>query len=218
MKAILILILLVSQTTVGGTRHINPAFSVLGSVGTSFSNYQYWPFSGFVTLGSPEGKPIHPGFAASGGLQYGPVFELEGIHLLVSLESGYTQLSPSRLVGINFTRDGGLRQIPIMIWGKALSETPLSPFVRLGAGVAGTEFWNILSADEWNSTRIHRWQFCWGVGAGMNYQISDPVGLELICDAWVTEDDLMFGPSDYRQGIRGPFYLWSLGIRTTVEL
>jgi hypothetical protein len=217
MKSTLVFLILVCQIATGGTRHRNPSFSIVGAVGQSFSNWQDWHFGGVISLGS-EDKPIHPGLALSGGLQYGPIFELQGVHFLISLESGYTELSPSRLIGSSFTLEGGLRRVPIMIWGKVVSETPLSPFVRLGTGVARTEFWNIFSPDDGKSTRIHRWQYCWGVGAGLNYQISDLIALELYSDGWVTEDDLAFGPTDYRQGILGRFYVWSLGFRTTVEL
>ena len=159
MKPTLVVIILTCQIATGGTRHDNASFTFVGAVGQSFSSWQDWHFGGVISLGSKD-NPIHPGLALSGGLQYGPLVELQGIHFLISLESGYTELSPSKLVASSFTFDGGLRRIPIMIWGKVISKTPLSPFVRLGTGVARTEFWNIFTPDGGNSTRIHRWQFC----------------------------------------------------------
>ena len=218
MKSMLAFIVLTYQIAAAGSRHVSPSFSVVGAVGQSFSNLQHWPFSGIVALAGSEGQLVHPGVAFSGGLQYGPIFELRGTHFFTSLETGYSEIKPSPLVAARFTLDGGLRRTPIMVWGKVISETLLSPFIRLGAGAARTEVWNIFSPDDGNSTRNHRWQFCWGVGAGLNYQTSDAVGFELYCDGWVTEDDLTFAPTDYGQGILGPFYLWSLGIRTIVEL
>ena len=206
------LVLLKPVYSVGQEKSLDAHFSVTTALGGGWSGVKRWTFQ------SCDCALVKPGIGVGLGLEYGPVLQLEGALLIPSIEISFAEESASRSFPTG-SIEGGRQRMPIMVWAKIISNQRLSPFLRVGAGIEKTDY-RESSLARWGPTiRFHQWQFSWGLGGGLNYQVGSAIALELFVDDWVTEEDILavnsFGDTD---GIFGRSGMYIFGARAVIAL
>lgn len=205
-------LLLIRPASTEAQRILDPHFSIIGAVGAGWDGGRKWTFESY------DYAPITPGMSFSVGLEYGPLVRLAGALVAPSVELSFgeeraSQSFPAGLV------TGGIQRMPIMLWVRVMSETELSPFLRIGAGVAKTDFREDASSRRGATIRFHEWHFSWGFGGGLNYQIADRISTELFIDVWESEADILGPNSRGRQdGIFDRYGLQAFGLRGLFSL
>jgi hypothetical protein len=72
-----------------------------------------------------------------------------------------------------------------------MTESRLSPFVRVGVGISKTDFRETYSYNPNISIRFHDWAFTWGIGGRFNYSFSPQFDVALFLDDWITEQKFL---------------------------
>ena len=213
---ILAVLSLLSMSNINAQQRLTEKhFGLVGHLGLGWDGRSQWQFN---SLGSGSLSPLKKGLSFGGGIEYGPLTSIRGANLMTSLEVGYSQESSSKdLAGGK--AESKLRRIPVMAWAKLISEGEFSPFVRLGVGVARTEFGETASLLPGQEFDFAKWHFSWGAGAGLNYQITQQTAFELFLDSWMSEADIMgTNASGVTYGLNGRFVMFIIGIRGIVAL
>lgn len=136
-----------------------------------------------------------------------------------SLEVGYGQVGITDHSLGTGKADMVQQRLPVMLWGTLETKNDLSPYLRIGSGISKTDFREIYTNTYVPSIRFHRWNFCWGIGAGLRYRYSEIFDIALFVDTWITEDKILeqnrWGDEI---GTPGPESLVPAGLRVTWHL
>jgi hypothetical protein len=193
-------------------------FSFVGFVGGASDGQKAWGFSIINLSGKLLTAPIRPGVGFGIGLEYGPIVRLQGALLIPSIEVSYGQ----ERAELNFERgtiEAGIQRLPILLWVKIISESNLSPFLRLGAGIAKTDYREVGYHDRGPNIRFHEWHFAWAFGTGLNYQLSRTIAGEFFFEDWISEQNIVgLNSIGYEDGLYGRFGILALGLRAIVSL
>lgn len=181
-------------------------------------------------LSAKDRFPVYSHIAVSGGLMYGPVISALGSDVNISLEIGYgsiktdesdiiLQLPFSPHYGQRYLAEMEIQRIPVMFWVTMISTTKLSPFIRVGAGMSKSDFRESYSFPEGPSFSFNRWAFTWGIGGGLNLNVSPTYSVGVFLDDWITSQDLLETlSSGIQNGLEAPFKLTIIGIKGMVRL
>jgi hypothetical protein len=176
-----------------------------------------------LSVGGTPDALHYSSYSVGVGLEYGPVFNLDGAVFKVSLESGYSQqmgmydmyLDASDFVLRPYSAI--IRRVPVMIWWTVESRANISPFIRFGAGVSWTQFSEKYSDTTANSLEASDWGFSWGIGGGIRLKLDQTWTLAVFLDDWVSTDDISgqvnSDRGSYSRGISGPIKMTMVGIR-----
>ncbi len=119
-----------------------------------------------------------------------------------------------------FSVDAGIQRVPIMLWVKFVSESDLSPFLRMGIGGAKTDYRMIADNFARINVRFHQWQFCTALSGGFNYTINRSFSMEIFIDDVITFSEMtMLSPySNETYGLFSSYSLTLGGIRMLYTL
>ena len=187
-------------------------FSIVVAAGAGWDGGKTWTFE------SCDCAPINPGMSIGVGLEYGPLIRVGGALVMPSIEISFGEERASQSFPTGTIR-AGVQRMPIMFWTKVIAETNLSPFLRVGAGLARTDFREDASARNGATIRFHEWGFSWGAGAGLNYQLTGGISAELFVDYWSSEKPILgVNSSGNPDGISHRYALQAFGIRGLFSL
>jgi opacity protein-like surface antigen len=203
--------------TVGQNRRLESHLSLSAFLGATWEGPNRWEFNIISRTGSTA--PIVPGIGFGIGVEYGPLAKYEGSTLTPSVEVSFGHEYAKLKLSNGSTIEAEIQRIPILASAKIMSESNLSPFLRIGIGAAITDYRQTSPNGQGPNIRFHEWHFLWAIGGGLNYQLSDKLALELFLDDWISEKDIVAdNPHSFNDGIHGRFGLSAVGLRGVVSL
>ena len=186
-----------------------PTLSVIIDGGIGWNGPARWDF--------PRGgdAPIVPGPSLGLGLQYGPIMQFFGTQVISSFEVGYAEQKAVRSSSSGETVYG-VQRFPVLGGLTVIAETRLSPFIKIGAGAAKTDFRELLPQHNITNIRFHEWRFAWSFGSGINYAVDSTLSLGIYTDVWWSEQDITgLDDGGAERGIFGRYALQTYGLRLT---
>ena len=188
-------------------------FGITFSAGTVFNDPSSWSF-----IYGPSNVLVRPGFSGGIGLEFGPVQVSGTTELRFSSDVCYSQTQ----TGVQDIADGTYlarwKRIPIMAWTKLTTRTTLSPYVRVGLGGMKVNFEEIISSNPIWSTSLNYWAFAWGMGAGLDWTLSDMFQMSISVDVIGAEGTQTILLNGYERGLFIRTVEIPVGIRSTVSI
>lgn len=191
------------------------AAGLMGGVGNS---YAYWVFAEADLSGKRVEGRMYPGASFTVEVFYGPLVCSHGSEVWTSLSLGYSEtqtenvrISPSgMLVG-----SAGIQRLAVVGWLILTTDNVLSPYIKVGMGTARTDFRESYSLTWARNIRFHQWNIAYGAEGGVTYRLLPNVDLSALLVNWWTTKKILDKIPNYegeRNGINGPFGIWTLGI------
>lgn len=172
---IVIFIFSISNNLLSQTEVNRKYFSIFFSAGTALNtpiNYYFF--------GETKDRILNPGVYGNIGLQYGPFKVIDLSELFFSVSVAYTKVSTSEFQLENFPSNAQLtiETFPVLCWCRLKTNTKISPFVEIGMGISKLNFIEKYS-DRLNGTSFSHWALATCFGAGINYDISENIGIDI---------------------------------------
>jgi len=214
----------ISQLSIAEAQGTSPNLSFIFAPGLSFGPV------GWIFMDDKSDREYHVNsmLSFSAGIQYGPVWKIDGAVFYSSLEVSFGNLKTkpcnikpkSGILGEEYLANLEIDRIPAMFWMTITTDTKLSPFIRVGAGVSNTGFKEVYSYEVGPTVQFHKWAFTWGIGGGIGIKTYGNLELALYLDDWVTNSELV-GKSHMSSKLNGPgtpFKLTVVGIKAIMKL
>ena len=212
----LVFIFLIDTVSLSQTNEAAKNISFIASVGGAWSGASKRPMPFLVSNGDPV---VSLGITGSVGIEYGPVVNIYGMLVYSSIEYSYSDEGfGSHLFGN--TLKGKIQRMPVLLWGKFISESELAPFLRIGFGEVKTDYQMKVERNARLNVRFHQWNVCLAVGGGFCYTVDGYLKLEAYLDECITFQDITLENSKDGElyGIFSPFSLGMIGLRAIYTL
>jgi hypothetical protein len=155
--------------------------------GTMFSGINYWEFTASYSY-EDDFRSINPNIFIGGGIETRNINIGWDASLTFRSEISYGKAKTTEITVRGDKADFQVTSIPIMFWIKLKSNGKLSPFIKIGAGAEKSEFvqsYHRLSVYSFNA---EDWFFCYGIGAGIEFNLHNNFSISLFVDALTKED------------------------------
>jgi hypothetical protein len=191
-----------------------PHFSIVSSVGLLASRPAPWNF-----IGEREAVTLRPGTSAAVGTSFGPFAAVKGAQMTASVE-----IAVGRMRTVDHSHHGDKREIevlriPIMLWFIVETPNDLSPYVKIGTGLSWTEFRETYTDSYYPNAHFSNWNYSWGIGAGLRYQISQMIALALFVETWTNEGSILYQNEwGLESGTKIPYSMRPVGLQVSLRL
>lgn len=157
---------------------------------------------------------IYPRYAVQAGVEYGPIAEFLGTDVSVILSVAHAKGGTKTFRSSNDSIQiiGYFERAPVLCWIKLRSSTQLSPYLQFGIGTANTRLINKINIPSTSAFDFSEWQFCFGYGGGMSYELDETLSLELLVHSWLTNMDLIQTVWNSRRGYTGSVAVTMIGL------
>lgn len=163
-------------------------------VGMTFDGYGSYQFSDIpgvtaTRLGKPKPSPIYPGFSVGVSLESPTLINFYETNLSLALELSYGQATTGKVKTYTGDSRYTLTSLPILLWTSIKTKGTIVPFLRIGVGTERTQILEKHYSAPQSDYEIKEWFFCWGVGAGIDLNVST-YKISLFVDAILKENGI----------------------------
>lgn len=162
-------------------------FLVNIKTGLTFSGFTAYNFSPVVIRPGSDLNTVYPSYLFGIGVEKENLINFYTAHIGLSFELNYGKATTGVVSFSNDDIKFETTSMPILCWITFKTDGEIVPFLKVGVGAENSTFSETLKNNVYNNFKLEDWFFVWGIGAGIDFNISTKIRLSVFVDNVVTE-------------------------------